>query len=133
MSSGGHRQSQIEGQCLICKKDGPVVLDHCHRTNKVRGRICGRCNLALGLFNDDIETIISAVIYLQSFEALPDDKKTDYPLHKKVPENYKLLRQAERASKKALLKASRRLRVTPEALKKALQVVDNKADIGSKT
>jgi hypothetical protein len=73
------------------------------------------------------------VIYLQSFEALPDDKKTDYPLHKKVPENYKLLRQAERASKKALLKASRRLRVTPEALKKALQVVDNKADIGSKT
>tara|TARA_Y100001973_G_scaffold90970_1_gene139115 strand:+ start:109 stop:501 length:393 start_codon:yes stop_codon:yes gene_type:complete len=67
--------------CCICKKhkdDIPVpskprkgqqsrafVIDHCHESNKVRGLLCGKCNTALGGFNDDIELLRTAIEYLQ--------------------------------------------------------------------
>ena len=42
------------GRCAICKrapytKKG-LVVDHCHRTGKIRGILCSRCNSALGLW-----------------------------------------------------------------------------------
>lgn len=74
-------------KCAICQKelslsaesagDRPVV-DHDHKTNKIRGILCGKCNTGLGMFGDDAENLISAVIYLKSFNDAPEMEKTDY-------------------------------------------------------
>ena len=46
-----------QGRCAICGTDNPPVnkrgvawhLDHCHRTGRVRGILCHRCNVGLGV------------------------------------------------------------------------------------
>lgn len=61
------------GVCAICKKPETAVLngrvknlatDHCHETGAVRGLLCGRCNTALGLFDDDLDLLELAQCYL---------------------------------------------------------------------
>lgn len=54
-------------ECVICGSSGPLVVDHCHKTNKVRGILCNHCNLALGHFKDDTDLLEYARIYLLSF------------------------------------------------------------------
>lgn len=54
-------------ECVICGSAGPLVVDHCHKTNKVRGILCNHCNLALGHFKDDTDLLEYARIYLLSF------------------------------------------------------------------
>ena len=53
--------------CAICnKKIGwEAAVDHCHTTNKVRGLLCRNCNLGLGGFKDNIETIRKAIAYVK--------------------------------------------------------------------
>lgn len=64
-----------KGVCAICKKpeiikDGRtgkkrnLSVDHCHNTNKVRGLLCSKCNNGIGLFNDSIKSLKSAIKYL---------------------------------------------------------------------
>lgn len=64
----------LEGQdhkCAICgtmesdRKDGDLVVDHCHASGKVRGMLCQKCNLMLGNANDLVGTLEQAVIYLR--------------------------------------------------------------------
>lgn len=55
--------------CAICGKDEQVKtrglsVDHCHTTGEVRGLLCSFCNMALGLFKDDTQSLINAVKYL---------------------------------------------------------------------
>jgi hypothetical protein len=57
------------GGCAVCGTvewgyKGPVV-DHDHTTGKVRGVLCSRCNMALGLIDDKPETAQALVGYLQ--------------------------------------------------------------------
>lgn len=55
------------GQCRICGREPGLkgwAVDHCHLTGKVRGLLCGRCNSAIGLFNDDIDILTNAIRYL---------------------------------------------------------------------
>ena len=58
-------------KCAICgteqsdRKDGGLVVDHCHASGKVRGMLCQKCNLMLGNANDLISTLEQAVIYLR--------------------------------------------------------------------
>lgn len=63
----------IDKPCPICGvtlHDNPgdgaglVALDHCHRTGKVRGVICSRCNVAIGLLADDAERAAQAAKWL---------------------------------------------------------------------
>ena len=59
-----------EGKCAICKKKqvehkNALSVDHCHSTGKVRGLLCDKCNLGLGLFQDDVESLERAVYYLK--------------------------------------------------------------------
>ncbi len=43
----------------------PLHVDHCHKTNKIRGLLCNKCNNGIGRFNDNIDVMASAVSYLR--------------------------------------------------------------------
>jgi len=56
-------------KCQVCNRPwqngyGRHVIDHCHKTGKVRGILCGPCNRALGLLGDDENRIKSLLKYL---------------------------------------------------------------------
>lgn len=52
------------GCCRLCSQSGPLALDHDHVTGHLRGLLCQQCNLALGLFYDDVATLQRAIDYL---------------------------------------------------------------------
>lgn len=51
--------------CAICNAECDLVVDHCHKTGEVRGRLCRKCNLALGNFKDSVLLLESALEYLE--------------------------------------------------------------------
>ena len=53
-------------QCQICRSTTRLVPDHSHDTGIVRGILCNKCNLGIGLFSDNPELLQNAVGYLQS-------------------------------------------------------------------
>jgi len=59
-----------DGACAICRREcmsgKRLSVDHCHRTGKVRGLLCSKCNTGLGLFDDMIAVLRKAIVYLQS-------------------------------------------------------------------
>jgi len=64
-----HYRSMLTKQnncCAICSQVlSRDHIDHCHVTGKVRGILCRACNLGLGMFKDDIETMKKAIDYLR--------------------------------------------------------------------
>jgi len=58
------------GMCKICGTTKPnghhgrFVVDHNHKSNKIRGLLCSTCNTGLGNFFDNPETLIKAAQYL---------------------------------------------------------------------
>ncbi len=60
-------------KCRICsvahdptKKRKCLYVDHDHKTGRIRGLLCGSCNIALGNFRESIETMESAIAYLKA-------------------------------------------------------------------
>lgn len=52
-------------RCQICEEVGPLVVDHCHSTGKVRGMLCQPCNQGLGHFKDRPAVMAQAIKYLK--------------------------------------------------------------------
>jgi hypothetical protein len=58
------------GVCAICSSPPPnnrktrLAIDHCHKTGKVRGLLCDKCNRSIGLLKDDVSVLKSAIKYL---------------------------------------------------------------------
>jgi hypothetical protein len=58
---------QQKNVCAICKnpeQGRSLALDHNKQTKEVRGLLCTKCNLGLGLFKDNILRLESAITYL---------------------------------------------------------------------
>jgi len=56
------------GLCTICyeklPEDKKIHVDHDHETGKVRGLLCPRCNIAVGIFENNKNLIGNIVDYL---------------------------------------------------------------------
>lgn len=50
--------------CSICHTLDNLVIDHDHKTNKVRGILCHSCNKGLGSFEDSTDRLAAAKDYL---------------------------------------------------------------------
>lgn len=53
-----------KGLCLICNEGHKLVVDHCHKSGRVRGLLCGSCNKGLGYFRDSLSILEGAIKYL---------------------------------------------------------------------
>ena len=65
-----------DGKCEVCLSDIPEpdlfefttgtdgVIDHNHKTNKIRGLLCPTCNSGLGMFQDSTSVLYRAAEYL---------------------------------------------------------------------
>lgn len=66
---------RIGNRCEICGNEETrksskgettrLCIDHCHKTEKVRGMLCHGCNTAIGKFKDDITLLQKAITYLE--------------------------------------------------------------------
>ncbi len=79
-----HMYDEQNGRCKICVT--PILtqivevrhpdrtkvahVDHCHETNVVRGLLCFHCNVGLGKFKDNIQSLLAAARYLQETAAV---------------------------------------------------------------
>lgn len=56
--------------CAICEAPRNdetqkfLAVDHCHKTGKVRGLLCTKCNQGLGMFKDDVKLFQKCITYL---------------------------------------------------------------------
>lgn len=68
--------SRQKNRCAICRSAKPYgsgdwAIDHDHVTGQVRGLLCSKCNLALGLFQDDPKVLAAAVRYVSKHRQMP--------------------------------------------------------------
>jgi len=60
-------------KCKICDRDlefrasgiNKVCIDHSHKTGKLRGLLCTKCNSVLGFCDDNRDVLKKAIIYLE--------------------------------------------------------------------
>lgn len=68
--------NEQNGCCKICYKPetrsvaksgkiNDLAVDHCHTTGKIRGLLCGKCNTAIGLLNEDENILNNCIEYLK--------------------------------------------------------------------
>lgn len=61
---------QQNNVCKICKQPEmafnriKLTVDHCHKTGKIRGLLCGRCNTMIGMAKDSLSILKAAIEYL---------------------------------------------------------------------
>jgi DNA-directed RNA polymerase subunit RPC12/RpoP len=56
-----------DGRCAICGSAlEQLHVDHDHETGEIRGLLCSNCNVAISQLGDDVETMESAIAYLEA-------------------------------------------------------------------
>lgn len=64
-----------DNKCAICNMSETqrnLAVDHCHKTGKIRGLLCNRCNKGIGLFSDNTTRLTAAIAYIEKHStALP--------------------------------------------------------------
>lgn len=74
-------RSKQQDRCAVCRKKTVLTIDHCHKTQKVRGLLCDACNKAIGFFEESPERLRAARNYLNrnvsrnNFSTLPNESK----------------------------------------------------------
>jgi hypothetical protein len=69
--------------CAICKRPESdfktaLAIDHCHKTGKVRGLLCHRCNRILGNFEENTEFFQESIEYLKKYNTPPETNQVEY-------------------------------------------------------
>ncbi|WP_339754204.1 endonuclease VII domain-containing protein [uncultured Marinobacter sp.] len=55
------------GSCAICLasfEGRRTCVDHCHKSGRVRGLLCAKCNSAIGFLSDSTDALRRAIEYL---------------------------------------------------------------------
>jgi hypothetical protein len=56
-------------KCAICLTDNwgtpNAAVDHNHETGKIRGLLCRRCNIVLGMYEDNLDLFQKSISYLK--------------------------------------------------------------------
>lgn len=57
-----------KGRCAICNKkySKTLLVDHDHKTGRVRGLLCRKCNTGLGQFCDNPKLLWQACLYMEN-------------------------------------------------------------------
>ena len=72
-----------DNKCKICLvsfttlKPQNIHVDHCHTTKQVRGLLCNLCNMGLGTFKDNTETLANAIVYLEHTHRNENETRTN--------------------------------------------------------
>ena len=66
-------EAAFTGRCAVCSVPEmecttKLHLDHCHKSGRLRGFLCYKCNHALGLLGDNEELLVDALHYLMKGE-----------------------------------------------------------------
>lgn len=62
------------GECAVCRSELEMTgkrgaqVDHDHESGRVRGLLCGNCNIALGHLKESVERIHGLLAYVEGFE-----------------------------------------------------------------
>lgn len=60
--------SEQSGKCFICdRKPNRLYIDHCHKTKNIRKLLCQQCNSGIGMFGENIETMMKAIQYIRTY------------------------------------------------------------------
>ncbi len=69
MSRRGVDMKDVPDECQVCGRANGrgkgVVVDHCHDTGQVRGFLCGNCNVAIGMTDNDSNLLRKLADYLE--------------------------------------------------------------------
>jgi len=57
-------------RCALCFTDEPggqgmFHVDHCHVSGQIRGLLCARCNVGIGMLRENLAVLVRARAYLQ--------------------------------------------------------------------
>lgn len=68
---------QQGGVCAICRRAPDdskkrFAVDHCHKSGKIRGILCTRCNQGIGYFKDNPLLLRLAATYLEKLDQCQD-------------------------------------------------------------
>lgn len=63
------------GKCQICdvqeiKSKKAFCVDHNHKTNKVRGLLCMKCNFLIGFCDENPKILKNAILYIEKYNGL---------------------------------------------------------------
>jgi hypothetical protein len=68
-------------RCNICDapepKGGRLCIDHCHKTGKIRGLLCHKCNRGIGFAKDDPNVLDAAAAYLRKYSTRANTEDTE--------------------------------------------------------
>jgi len=56
--------AKLKQVCAICGVTETLGVDHCHVSGVVRGLLCRKCNVGLGMFDDNPILLVKALTYL---------------------------------------------------------------------
>jgi hypothetical protein len=51
--------------CAICGRTENLVIDHCHKSGKIRDVLCSPCNTGIGIFKEDEALMLRAIEYIR--------------------------------------------------------------------
>lgn len=60
-----------DNKCKICGDsflNSRMCVDHCHKTGKIRGILCNKCNSGIGLLKDSRDVVKNAYNYLEEVQ-----------------------------------------------------------------
>ena len=67
----------LGNSCVICGSKHRLVVDHDHKTDRIRGRLCSNCNTALGLVRECTGTLKNMINYIEVQNELTRTNEND--------------------------------------------------------